>query len=215
MDGRPGELKNSNKPLSWPMPAMALCVHSNFFLQEWQDLCHEYFRKTWSFSRLMACWQRRGQINHLQIQSVLYFSLYEKTGSSLTLCHPSNKCAEHNKITEYFMWWPVCPVDSIYLRRSLLHTLGEDKKNLIPFSSAALFCRCAYIHNFQNVQTSGICFIQKLQPNARLWLKDINSKMGIVITCTTNAQGMSIANCYSIVLYDSYPTQCSCSCTRN
>ena len=38
-------------------------------------------------------------------------------------------------------------------------------------------------------------------------LKDINSKMGIVIT--TNAQGMSIVNCYSIVLYGSYPTQCS------
>ena len=30
-------------------------------------------------------------------------------------------------------------------------------------------------------------------------LKDINSKMGIVIT--TNAQGMCIVNCYSIVLY--------------
>ena len=73
----------SSRKLSWPI---ALCFHSNFFLQ---DLCHEYFRKTWSFSRLMACWQRRGKINHLQIQSVLYFSLYEKTGSSLTLCHPS------------------------------------------------------------------------------------------------------------------------------
>jgi hypothetical protein len=44
---------------------------------------------TWSFSRLKACWKRREQINHLQIQSVLYFSLYEKTGSWLTLCHPS------------------------------------------------------------------------------------------------------------------------------
>ena len=47
------------------------------------------------------------------------------------------------------------------------------------------------------------CFIQKVQSNARLWLKGINSKMGIVIT--TNAQGMSIVNCYSIVLYGSYP----------
>jgi hypothetical protein len=74
---------------------MALCVHSNFFLQ---DLCHEYFRKTWSFSRLMACWQRRGQINHLQIQSVLYFSLYEKTGSSLTLCHPSTNAPNMIKL---------------------------------------------------------------------------------------------------------------------
>jgi hypothetical protein len=33
-------------------------------------------------------------------------------------------------------------------------------------------------------------------------LKDINSKMGIVIT--TNTQGMSIVNCYSIALLGSY-----------
>jgi len=37
--------------------------------------------------------------------------------------------------------------------------------------------------------------------------------MGIVIT--TNAQGMSIVNCYSIVLHGSYPTQYSWPCTRN
>ena len=69
-----------------------------------------------------------------------------------------------------------------------------------------------YIDNFQNVQTSWnwICFMQKVQLNARLWLKDINSKIGIVIT--TNPQGMSIVNCYSIVLYGSYPTQCSWPC---
>jgi hypothetical protein len=67
-----------------------------------------------SFSRLMARWQRRGQINHLQIQSVMYFSLCEKTWSSLTLCHPSTNApniiimfgafVDDNKITEYFMW---------------------------------------------------------------------------------------------------------------
>jgi len=36
-------------------PIMTLCVHSNFFLQDfwlWQSLCHEDFRKNWSFSRL-------------------------------------------------------------------------------------------------------------------------------------------------------------------
>ena len=62
------------KPLSWPM-AMALC--------HWV---------------LMACWQRRGQINHLQVQSVLYFSLYEKTGSWLTLCHPSTNATNIIKL---------------------------------------------------------------------------------------------------------------------
>ena len=69
--------------MAYGYAAMSLCVHSKIL----QDLCHEYFRKT--FSRLMASWQRRGQINHLQIQSVMYFSLCEKTGSSLTLYHPS------------------------------------------------------------------------------------------------------------------------------
>jgi hypothetical protein len=95
----------------------------------------------------------------------------------------------------------------------LIDALNNLKEN---FPRTIIYCNSitdAYIHNFQNFQTSWICFIQKVQPNARLWLKDINSKMGIVIT--TNAQGMSIVNCYSIVLYGSYPTQCSWPCTRN
>ena len=56
-----------------------------------------------------------------------------------------NKCAEHNKITENFMCRPVCPVDSIYPRLSLLHIFGKDKKKLIPFSLAALFCRFEHL----------------------------------------------------------------------
>ena len=126
---------------SWPMPygygAMKAYVSTaNLFCKIFVT---NISGRLGSFSRLMASLQRRGQINHLQIQSVLYFSLREKTGSSLTL--PSiNKCAEHNKITEYFMWWPVCPVDSIYPRRSLLHTLGEDKKktDTVLFSRTVL-----------------------------------------------------------------------------
>ena len=75
---------------------------------------------------LMACWQRRGQINHLQVQLknvVLYFSLYEKTGSWLTL--PSiNKCAEHNTITDQSVLLTAFTQDFLFFT-----SLGKIKKN--------------------------------------------------------------------------------------
>jgi hypothetical protein len=89
----------------------------------------------------MACWQRRGKINHLQIQSVLYFSLYEKTGSSLTLCHPSTNAPNIIQLLNIS-----CGDQSVLLtaftQDVLFFTpLGKIKKKLIPFSLAALFCR--------------------------------------------------------------------------
>ena len=55
-----------------------------------------------------------------------------------------NKCAEHNKITEYFMCQ--CGDQSVLLTAFtqdflFLTSLGKIKKKLIPFSLAALFCK--------------------------------------------------------------------------
>ena len=90
---------------------------------------------------LMACWQRRGQFNHLQVQSVLYFSLYEKTGSWLTLCHPSTNARNIIKLLNISCAYVVTKTFSSS------HPWGRKKK-LIPFSLAALFCkqRNAYYH---------------------------------------------------------------------
>jgi hypothetical protein len=52
----------------------------------------------------------------------------------------------------------------------LIDALNNLKEN---FLRTIIYCNSitdAYIHNFQNVQTSGICFIQKIQPNARLFV---------------------------------------------
>ena len=97
----------------------------------------------------MACWQRRGQINHLQIQSVLYFSLYEKTGSSLTLCHPSTNAPNIIKLLNIS-----CGDQSVLLTAFTQDVLfftpmGKIKKKLIPFSLAALFCRFEHLYTTQ------------------------------------------------------------------
>jgi hypothetical protein len=50
----------------------------------------------------------------------------------------------------------------------LIYALNNLREN---FPRTIIYCNSitdAYIHNFQNVQTSGICFIQKVQPDARL-----------------------------------------------
>ena len=106
--------------------------------------------RLWSFSRLMA----RANQSPANPISYVFFVVWKDCVITDTV--PSiNKCAEHNKITEYFMWWPVCPVDSIYPRLSLLHILGEDKKKLdtVLFSSTVCFAdlstckqRNAYYH---------------------------------------------------------------------
>jgi hypothetical protein len=73
-------------------------------------------------------------INSMQVKKILFTNVFFSWSLCLLNMFPSmidlftvtatdtvpsiNKCAEHNKITEYFMWWPVCPVDSIYPRRS-------------------------------------------------------------------------------------------------
>ena len=90
--------------------------------------------RLWSFSRLMA----RANQSPANPISYVFFVVWKDYVITDTV--PSiNKCAEHNKITEYFMWWPVCPVDSIYPRLSLLHILGEDKKtDTVLFSSTVL-----------------------------------------------------------------------------
>ena len=100
-----------------------------------------------SFSRLMASWQRRGQINHLQIQSVMYFSLREKTGSSLTL--PSIM-ASTNAPNIIKLLNISCGDQSVLLTAFtqdflFFTSLGKIKKNLIPFSLAALFCRFEHL----------------------------------------------------------------------
>ena len=92
-----------------------------------------------SFSRLMASWQRRGQINHLQIQSVMYFSLCEKTGSSLTLCHPSTNAPNIIKLLN-ISWGDQSVLLTAFTQDFLFFTsLGKIKKtDTVLFSSTVL-----------------------------------------------------------------------------
>ena len=92
-----------------------------------------------SFSRLMASLQRRGQINHLQIQSVLYFSLREKTGSSLTLCHPSTNAPNIIKLLN-ISWGDQSVLLTAFTQDFLFFTsLGKIKKtDTVLFSSTVL-----------------------------------------------------------------------------
>ena len=98
------------------------------------------FQEDLKFFQINGMLAKEGQINHLQIQSVLYFSLYEKTGSSLTLCHPSTNAPNIIKLLTIS-----CGDQSVLLtaftpRLSLLHILGEDKKktDTVLFSSTVL-----------------------------------------------------------------------------